>query len=471
MKTIRHILPAVCISGIITVMLLLLYRGIYNYAEDKCWQELSDTAEQLTSGIAAEFEDDVVKLHIMKTILLNNNLEDKECLEVLYPDSVLPHTLFSRVDIWYPDYAVVSSENKCEVYRDFSFEQVAAEGEHMTRRRTDPHTGNETIYYLLPITEDGDTLAILIGVIDLSEIAGHFSPSIYDGRGQICVVDSVDGNFIIDSWHEELGNAYEMETRKRVKGYENVDLEEKIKNLNTDVIVFESKSTGEPLYMYFTPVNIFDWQFMIFAPEDTIFEYLLQLRKYVLFIGMLVMILIILYFAWNLYTVRLLQQKVAELEEKEELLEQLSYKDALTSVHNRTKYTEVWKALEQKSLEKIGVAYFDLNGLKQVNDLKSHDMGDKYICNAAAIISEILPKDCYRIGGDEFVVLSVGMEKDVFMDKIAAVRAKMQENQISISVGSLWMKNCRDLKAMLDEAEEQMYKEKEAYYRKHDRRY
>lgn len=470
MKTIRYVLPAVCITGIIAVILLFLYRGIYNYAEDKCWQELSDTAEQLTGGIAAEFEDDVAKLHIMGNILQNHNLEDRDCLEVLYLDTVLPTTMFSRIDVWFPDNMVVSSGTKRKVYRDYSFEKVAADGEHMTGRKTDPCSGNETVYYLLPITENDDTLAIMVGVIDLSEIADRFRPVIYDGKGQICVVDSADGSFIIDSWHDELGNVYDLGKRKMADGYEDVDVTQKIKNLETGVVVFESKTTGEPLYMYFTPVDLFDWQFIIFAEKDTIFEYLLHLSRYIIFFGILVAVLAIVYFAWNMNTVRLLKQKVDELEDKKELLKQLSYKDALTSIYNRTKYREVWKSLEEKSLEHIGVAYLDLNGLKQINDSKSHDEGDKYICNAADILFEVFPDDCYRIGGDEFVVLSADTDKDKFKDKTLTVRKLMQESKISISMGFCWKERCDNLKEMRKEAEEQMYSEKETYYRTHDRR-
>ena len=468
MKTIKRILPAVSITAIIAITLLLLYRGIYNYAEDKCWQELSDTAEQLTGGIASEFEDDVAKLHIMRTMLQSNDPEDENCLDALYLDTVLPTTMYSRIDVWYPDNTVVSSGNKCKINPNVVFEEVAAAGEHMSRRTTDSVTGNESIYYILPITKNSDTVAILIGVIDLKEIAGRFHPKIYDGKGEICVIDSADGSFIIDSWHDELGNLYEMENRKLIKGYEDVNLTHEIKNRKTGVVVFESKTTGEPLYMYYAPIDFFDWELELFAQESTIFEYLIQLRRWIIMVGILVTTLAVIYFAWNVNTVRLLNQKVAELEENKELLKRISYTDALTSVNNRTKYSEVWRALKENTLEKMGVAYFDLNGLKQINDTNSHEAGDKYIRKAANIISEFFQDDCYRIGGDEFVVLSVGVDEAVFSDKISSIKKQMTENDISMSVGYCWMEVCDDVRIMRKEAEKQMYKEKEAYYRSHN---
>ena len=48
MKIKRHVLPAIGITVIIACALLFLYRGIYSYAKDKRWQDLSNTATQLT---------------------------------------------------------------------------------------------------------------------------------------------------------------------------------------------------------------------------------------------------------------------------------------------------------------------------------------------------------------------------------------------------------------------------------------
>lgn len=470
MKTTKRILPAICITGFIMFIFLLLYRGIYQSAEEKCWQELHETAEQIIPEITAEFEDDIAKLHIMEAILKNGNLEKEEVLEVLYLDSVLPTTIFSRIDIWYPDNTVATSGEEREVQMAVSFEEIAAKGEYMTSRRTDPMTGNEMIYYVLPITENNSTLAILIGAIDLEELSEIFRPTLYQGEGNIGVVDSEDGNFLIDNWHEELGNIYEMGKRSKARGYENIDLRETMTNLETGVVVFESQTTGESLYMYYTPAGIFNWQFLVFAPEDSVFGYLLNLRREFILAGSVIIMLLMLYFIWNMRTVRLLKQRVAQVEQQKELLKTISYKDALTLIGNRMKYIEVWNSLKGKELKKTGMVYLDLNGLKQINDSQSHEHGDEYIKKAAEIISEQFKEECYRIGGDEFVILAVEIEYEEFQIKIEAIKTSMSMSNISISVGSHWEERCNDLQELHMHVERQMYREKEAYYRVHDRR-
>lgn len=450
MKITRHILPAIGITTIIASLLIVLYQGIYRYARDKCWQDLSNTATQITKEIAVEFNDDIAKLHIMENTLLDNDLKNKDCLNSLYLDQVLPTTTFSRIDIWYPDNTVVSSNHKYPLYQKVNFDKIANIGEHMSTRTIDPISNNESVYYLIPLQKDDSTLAILIGVIDLKEIANHFKPIIYNGNGYICVIDSRDGSFIIDNWHDSLGNAYDLKGREMARGYEDTDTKKIISNLETDYTVFKSNTTGENLYMYFTPVNLFDWQFAIFAEDQVIFEYLYKLRYYVISISVLVTILIFIYFVWNLNTVRLLKQ--------------ISYQDALTNIYNRTKYNEVYYSLKNKQLHNIGLIYFDLDGLKLINDTKSHTAGDKYIKHAAKIISHKFKNEVYRVGGDEFIVISQNIDEETFINKITSLKHLMLDNNIKISIGYCFKEETNDIKAMYDFAEKQMYQIKKAHY-------
>ena len=50
----------------------------------------------------------------------------------------------------------------------------------------------------------------------------------------------------------------------------------------------------------------------------------------------------------------------------------------------------------------------DINGLKLINDTFGHQAGDKLLSKTAKIIQSKLvdEENIYRIGGDEFVVLS-----------------------------------------------------------------
>ena len=63
----------------------------------------------------------------------------------------------------------------------------------------------------------------------------------------------------------------------------------------------------------------------------------------------------------------------------------------------------------------FGIVNTDLNGLKQVNDNLGHDAGDDMLCEASAFLREMFDGDeIYRAGGDEFIVLVMGTDRESF---------------------------------------------------------
>ena len=93
----------------------------------------------------------------------------------------------------------------------------------------------------------------------------------------------------------------------------------------------------------------------------------------------------------------------------------LAYRDPLTGVKNKLAYLEKLKDLEIQlelgKLKEFGVAVFDLNNLKKVNDTLGHEAGDQYIKDACKFIClHFKYSPVFRIGGDEFVVILEGLD-------------------------------------------------------------
>lgn len=115
-------------------------------------------------------------------------------------------------------------------------------------------------------------------------------------------------------------------------------------------------------------------------------------------------------FALLLYIVSLVYATMKETEElvqKAQDAERLAYTDELTGLNNRTAYNE---AVEKIDLTKGVHTVFmcDLNNLKKCNDTMGHHWGDTYIKISAGIIQESFDDigRAYRIGGDEFCIIS-----------------------------------------------------------------
>jgi len=116
-----------------------------------------------------------------------------------------------------------------------------------------------------------------------------------------------------------------------------------------------------------------------------------------------------------------------------------------------------------------GVISVDLNGLKAVNDDLGHDAGDALLVNAAEVFREVFyEEDVFRTGGDEFIVLSYGVDRDVFHRKLRQLReAFARIDELSAAIGAFWSNGTLEPRQVFMRADEQMYNDKRAYYASH----
>ena len=94
------------------------------------------------------------------------------------------------------------------------------------------------------------------------------------------------------------------------------------------------------------------------------------------------------------------------LVRKEERLEEISHRDALTGLRNRLCLEEDAKRMHGSPI----TAYMiDIDYFKEINDHYGHVAGDEILKETGTILQRLYPEAfCYRYGGDEFLVLSKG---------------------------------------------------------------
>ncbi len=150
----------------------------------------------------------------------------------------------------------------------------------------------------------------------------------------------------------------------------------------------------------------------------------------------------------------------------QDILSELSYVDTLTGVGNRNKYMYTIKSFEKKPPKQLGIIYADINGLKPANDIYGHEYGDKLIVKTAKLLKEYFKNQVYRVGGDEYVVLCIDMDKNVFDDLLTSFRERIEcDSDYSVSIGSVWKKGKIDIAKEISSSDELMYEEKQSYYK------
>ena len=99
-------------------------------------------------------------------------------------------------------------------------------------------------------------------------------------------------------------------------------------------------------------------------------------------------------------------------ESEAEEMSKLAFTDALTGLQNRMAFTNHEYTVLTRESGECTVIQFDINNLKKVNDNYGHKEGDKHIKAAADIIEASFGQigNCYRTGGDEFIVVLENMK-------------------------------------------------------------
>ena len=144
--------------------------------------------------------------------------------------------------------------------------------------------------------------------------------------------------------------------------------------------------------------------------------------------------------------------------------------DDLTGVHNRNAMTLRVAKLRQ-SARPLGIVYADLNGLKEINDKKGHEAGDRFIKNSANVLAEIFgSEDIFRTGGDEFMIFCTDITRDEFDQLQAELKERLSSPLApNMSVGCIWCNNSEQINDAIKEADAEMYEDKRKYYLTHER--
>ncbi|MBF0515538.1 MAG: diguanylate cyclase [Nitrospirae bacterium] len=125
-----------------------------------------------------------------------------------------------------------------------------------------------------------------------------------------------------------------------------------------------------------------------------------------------------------------------------ELLRRRSLVDQLTGLYNRRFLEEISNTLCSSALRKktlIGILLIDIDHFKQVNDTYGHDIGDKVLQKAAAVIkSSVREADIViRYGGEEIIVLLVDVMEGKSSDVAQKIRQNMEKESIEIPGGAI----------------------------------
>ena len=134
-------------------------------------------------------------------------------------------------------------------------------------------------------------------------------------------------------------------------------------------------------------------------------------------------------------------------------------RDQLTHLRNRHCF---YLDMEKKKDYSLALLSLDINDLKVVNDTQGHAAGDALICAVVDCIRRNLPPEAcaYRMGGDEFAILSRYQRPGQIDQMIAAIRRDIAAGGNSCAIGVAFYAASGSLEETLRQADLAMYEDK-----------
>jgi len=169
-----------------------------------------------------------------------------------------------------------------------------------------------------------------------------------------------------------------------------------------------------------------------------------------------------------------LRRQLDEAKSRIGYLERLADEDALMPIANRRAFIRELSrmmAFAERYDSAASVVYFDLNGLKKINDTHGHAAGDAALQHVARVLVEsVRTSDVVgRLGGDEFGVLLVQTDHETAIRKAAqlaeAIAARPLlwqgiEIPLSAAYGTHSFRGTENASEAIEAADKEMYERK-----------
>lgn len=146
-------------------------------------------------------------------------------------------------------------------------------------------------------------------------------------------------------------------------------------------------------------------------------------------------------------------------------MKEIYRQDSLTGLLNRNAYDSDVEQLRSADIGAVVCVYADMIGLHEVNNHLGHKQGNRMLCDFADAARAFFGDDrLYRIGGDEFVIISSAHTEAQTRKQLNYMRERLHTQGCEISVGVASSESTSDLPKIVEQAENEMRREKKEYY-------
>ena len=314
-------LAATFILVVLVVIASIIMTDRINDAEEAAsFSRLASEADEFAESLELNMSTDRRQLELLAALAGDYMGVGTEALHDFLDSYRGAGTFFSRLELLLPDSTVLAPDGvTIDAHGALSFDELAAVGAHISDREVDLDGEDYVVRHFVPVERDGETVAILYGVIELGTLGAELPYSPYSGEAAVYVIDGATGDYLIDTWHDEPGNIWDGGSRPMAEGYDDATLRQGLIDGESNYVVFVSQTIGEYLYFYYRPLSINQWRVALSVPEDLVFSDARDIRQ------MLNTLLVLEAVAFLIYILWLIRYMRRETGEKQRQLDALNY--------------------------------------------------------------------------------------------------------------------------------------------------
>jgi len=139
--------------------------------------------------------------------------------------------------------------------------------------------------------------------------------------------------------------------------------------------------------------------------------------------------------------------------------------DSLTGAANRVAYKKDILHFDNIKPSDFARIYIDVNELHHINNKYGHAAGDEMLIYVANTLKEVFfGHNIYRMGGDEFLVFTQGVESGDIRKHIDSFTNQLALKNYHVAIGMSFRTQNTNTEEMVREAEVRMYESKAQYY-------
>lgn len=172
--------------------------------------------DELAEDYYSTIKNDQMFLSAIAELIARQKLSDVDTLLRVMNSFSFEESFLTQLILLMPDGQLLHSDGTWyDVSDRVDFAEEARKGAYISDRVASLFAPEQQVVRsAMPVKRNGETVAILYGVIFLTESRRAYSSDYYSGNAFILVIDGNTGDILLDTWHDTLGNLADMSDRK-----------------------------------------------------------------------------------------------------------------------------------------------------------------------------------------------------------------------------------------------------------------